>query len=135
MNPRRLLRTGTVGQTAHGCTTIEVSVPCSACRVGYCRGRRASEMRLDTPVNVAIGKPVELSISAPGLNQVSGWLFGPTLVWVLLLAQVSAAVSPARLHPVVFGCIGFLGVIGTLWLGRYIGGACLSKLDLRFRSG
>lgn len=135
MTPRRLIRTATVGQASHGCTTIQVSVPCSSCRVGYCRGQSASEMRLDTPVDVPIGEPVELSISASGLKQVTGWLFGPTLIWVLLLAQVSVGVPAADLHPVVFGCIGMLGLIGTLWLGCHIGGASSSKLDLRLRSG
>jgi len=131
---RRLSRSGTVHRVSAGCTTIRVSVPCTSCRVGYCRGLSSNEFSVIASDNIGSGDRVDISISAPALNRLAIWLFGPTLAWFALLAALPAMAPVAQLNMAAFASVGVAGVIGTLLLGRRLASARLAILDLRLAS-
>jgi len=88
----RLIRAGTVRDVRGGCTSIEVSVPCSTCRLG-CTGARHRTGRLELPERshtdvLQLGDPVRITVDASGLTRASVLLFGPVLAWALCGAML-----------------------------------------------
>jgi len=97
MTGKRLTRHGVVRRAGDGCTTLKVSVPCSGC--GRCPGAWAAGV---VPVDELLssvppdGQPLQVSVSARGLTDVSVRLFVPAIAVALgysVLAE-SLAVSP-----------------------------------------
>jgi len=91
----RLIRAGTVRDVRGGCTSIEVSVPCSTCRLG-CTGARHLKGRLQLPerpnaADLRLGDPVMITVDASGLTRASLLLFGPVVVWALCAAALPVA--------------------------------------------
>lgn len=114
----RLNRTGTVLEVSDGCTSIEVSVPCSTCRLG-CAGARSGARRLElthgrTVSGLHPGDPVRLSVDASGLAKSSAMLFAPILVWAFCVASLPAAAD--WFHAMMIGA----GLAVSLVLGRHL---------------
>ncbi|MGE0625453.1 MAG: hypothetical protein AB7I04_20035 [Pseudomonadales bacterium] len=82
-------------ETAAGCTSIDVSVPCSTCRLG-CTAARTGARALLLPARQVSGDPgpgdrVLITADASDLTWRSSMLFGPVLGWALCAALLPAA--------------------------------------------
>ena len=132
MSSRRLVRSGTVRHAEGGCTSVEVSVPCTACRSGCCPGagrerlinlneHRSRSLRLGNP-----GDRVEISVAAGGLSAICVRLFGPAIA-VFAGVALSAVSGPAAVVAVA------LSLIPALLLGRRLAIGRLALLDVRVR--
>lgn len=116
MNGRRLIRSGTVSRVGDGCALIDVSVPCTCCRVGCCGARPwsgAASIEIENVGHATIGRGAEvaLSISAGALARSSVRLFGPAIAWALCFALLAPAGWPAAI-------VGGVGLALALASGR-----------------
>lgn len=122
---RTISRSGFVRAAEEGCVTIEVGVPCGGCRNAGCISRQpAPQLRLPGPP-LGPGDRVELALAAGRLTRMSMALFGPPLVWLLLLGWLASdpAIGSALAASATTAlCAGVGGMAIALsvgvWLGR-----------------
>jgi hypothetical protein len=126
MTGKRLTRNGVVRRAGDGCTTLKVSVPCSGC--GRCPGAWAAGAGA-VPVDELLGsvppdgQPLQVSVSARGLTDVSVRLFVPAIAVALgyaVLAE-SLVVSPVA--------AGFALLLALL-LGQRLARSGVAALDV-----
>jgi len=80
---------------------------------------------------LAAGEEVEVSVSADSLTRMSGYLFGPAIVWAVGFAAMPGLENAPLIGEVG---IGVVGLVVTVAIGRTLAARRLALLDLKLQS-
>ena len=144
MTTRWLSRNGTVLASEAGCTSIEVSVPCTSCRIGCAARSRAQplEFSVSESQDLRFGEQVEVSVSAHAVTGLCARLFGPAIGWMLICLAAEAPWWPGTpladpvqaAVAVADGAVFWLtGLIAALVAGHVLARRQAASLELKVR--